>query len=454
MKKIMLTAMLAMMSIGTYAQAASTAFADNDDVVVDTTAVAVEEDLYDYITPETMKAAKKGDVEAMYLVATGLQRTEGFPKGLKKAAKWYKKAAKKGHVQSMMELGHIYLFALPTYNDEKSGREKKNPFNKPADGIAWFVKAAEAGNLKGYTSIGDFYLYHRDQETDNETGIEWYKKAAEAGSMEATVELGKIYLLMEENPAEAKVWLEKAASMGDVEAMSMLAHNYLEEKTFGIDYEKGMMYLKRVAESGDINAMLLMGRYYCEGEVVTMNVVEGKRWFTKAEQELLKYTPCDVSDEYLQLTKWHMTGVGKMKADKAKADLLLNLLKASKCSSILSYVGDWYYDGEDGIKKSYLEAIKWYKLGAECGDTESMAKIGTMYYNGDGVLANAKEAVKWFEKAGINGCYGLGLCYYHGSGVEKDRDKAIELIKEACIYGNEDAIEFLESIGEEIPELW
>lgn len=98
--------------------------------------------------------------------------------------------------------------------------------------------------------------------------------------------------------------------------------------------------------------------------------------------------------------------------------------------------------------------MRWYKKAAAGNDLYSMYKIGVMYLHGDGVLTNAREAVKWLEKSEWYGYYDLGMCYYNGTGVEKDREHAIELLQRACMAGSEEAVQFLESIGVEPEELW
>ena len=65
---------------------------------------------------------------------------------------------------------------------------------------------------------------------------------------------------------------------------------------------------------------------------------------------------------------------------------------------------------------------------AEQGDAEAQSLLGYMYINGEGVLKDYKEAVKWIRKAAEQGYaeaqYNLGLRYVNGEGVPQDYVRA------------------------------
>ena len=82
-----------------------------------------------------------------------------------------------------------------------------------------------------------------------------------------------------------------------------------------------------------------------------------------------------------------------------------------------------YCDGQ-GVEQNAKEAVKWYRRAAVQGDANAQNSLGYMYDNGKGVLEDDKEAVKWFRKAAEQGFFGaqknLGLMYFKGEGVPKD----------------------------------
>ena len=61
-------------------------------------------------------------------------------------------------------------------------------------------------------------------------------------------------------------------------------------------------------------------------------------------------------------------------------------------------LGDYYYNGE-GLVKNYKEAVKWYTLAANENYAPALKKLGNCYYNGDGVTQNYEEALKKWMKA-------------------------------------------------------
>ena len=57
-------------------------------------------------------------------------------------------------------------------------------------------------------------------------------------------------------------------------------------------------------------------------------------------------------------------------------------------------LGSMYYEGK-GVVKDFMEAVKWTKLAALQGLPLAQYHLGYLYYNGYGVMQDYKEAVKW-----------------------------------------------------------
>lgn len=47
--------------------------------------------------------------------------------------------------------------------------------------------------------------------------------------------------------------------------------------------------------------------------------------------------------------------------------------------------------------------MKWFALAAESGHAQAQFNLGICYYNGEGVLENESEAVKWLKKSAEQG---------------------------------------------------
>ena len=61
-----------------------------------------------------------------------------------------------------------------------------------------------------------------------------------------------------------------------------------------------------------------------------------------------------------------------------------------------------YRKGE-GVLQDYFEAVKWWRLAAEQGDTGAQNNLGTMYLEGNGVLQDNVRAHMWYNIAATEG---------------------------------------------------
>jgi TPR repeat protein len=86
-------------------------------------------------------------------------------------------------------------------------------------------------------------------------------------------------------------------------------------------------------------------------------------------------------------------------------------------------VGTMYYEGL-GVIQDYKVAYSWYDLAAKQGFALSQFSVAFMYYNGQGVAQNYKEALRWFHRAARQGNVraqqSLGAMYFNGEGVSQD----------------------------------
>ena len=97
-----------------------------------------------------------------------------------------------------------------------------------------------------------------------------------------------------------------------------------------------------------------------------------------------------------------------------------------------------YYSAED-----YNRAFPVCSRAAEQGDVLAQFGLGWMYYGGEGVSQNDREAVKWFrlaaEQGNAKGQGGLGLMYALGEGVTQDYQEAYIWLSLAVANGYRDA---------------
>ena len=118
---------------------------------------------------------------------------------------------------------------------------------------------------------------------------------------------------------------------------------------------------------------------------------------------------------------------------------------------IIPIIGNIYYYGQ-GVCVDKKEALKWYLQAAEEGSCLGQFQCGYIYCNGEGgVPKNDHEGFKWYHLAAQQGDakaqLQLACCYIEGAGVNKDIDKAKEWLKKSEQQGNKSAAELLLDIS-------
>lgn len=102
-------------------------------------------------------------------------------------------------------------------------------------------------------------------------------------------------------------------------------------------------------------------------------------------------------------------------------------------------LGVMYYFG-DGVQQDYKEAFKWYSKSAVQGTAAAQGALGTLYYHGKGVSRDHKEALKWYSKSAEQGYVKaqvmLGYMYYNSEGAPQDYVLAHMWFNLAAVQGN------------------
>jgi TPR repeat protein len=82
------------------------------------------------------------------------------------------------------------------------------------------------------------------------------------------------------------------------------------------------------------------------------------------------------------------------------------------------------------------EALKWYRLAAEKGDSKAQFTLGFYYEAERATNPDYKEALKWYRLSAAQGYAGaqnqLGICYNNGLGVKKNPMEAYKWFILAC----------------------
>ncbi len=121
---------------------------------------------------------------------------------------------------------------------------------------------------------------------DKGKAVSWFQKAAELGNLDAMNYLGHIYALgddeIEQDVEKAIYWLQKAAEAGHVDAISRLGDIYRDERFGHVDKEKARTWFLKAAEQGDGGCMWCLGGMYRYGEGVPQDIEKSLDWHRKA----------------------------------------------------------------------------------------------------------------------------------------------------------------------------
>jgi TPR repeat protein len=114
---------------------------------------------------EWLGLAKKDDAMAQYVVGHLYEKGDGVKKNDAEAAKWYRKADKKGLSDATALLGVLYL----------EGRGVKQSNKK---GIAFLKKAAKRGNIRARFNLGKAYNVGKHVKKNIVVSYMWFYLAA------------------------------------------------------------------------------------------------------------------------------------------------------------------------------------------------------------------------------------------------------------------------------------
>ena len=110
-----------------------------------------------------------------------------------------------------------------------------------------------------------------------------------------------------------------------------------------------------------------------------------------------------------------------------------------------------YYYGKNGKNKDDEAAAQWYLKAAEQGHVESYYCLGSMLKE----VCELEDAIGCFQEAAELGYaaaqYELGVAYSLGLGIEQNNEESMKWYRKAAEQGHEEAIGFLEELGERVP---
>jgi TPR repeat protein len=365
--------------------------------------------------------------------------------------------------------------------------QKKDTIN---NNIEQLTKQAKEGDSVAQYQLGCCYYYGKNIKKNKKEGLKWLNESSKRGYDKAKMELAKIELektnIEEDNfissSQDDSLYIEEQKNLakhGNIEAQNNLGDcYYYGNHEIKRDYKEAIKWYRKAAERGYAKSQYMLGYCYYHGQGVEEDHDEAILWYRKAADQ--GYEDAQKELYRIQLSETQIN-------DTCNLDGLKDRANSGDAIAQID-LGDIYYYGKCNIKQNYKEAVKWYKMAAEQGNSEAQACLGNCYYFGIGINKNYEEAVNYYRKSanqgdkegesGLGDCYYfgrgvnknyktaveyytksanknktgaqymLGWCYYHGQGVKLNKAEGIRWYKKAAVQKNKDAQHELNNIGE------
>ena len=282
----------------------------------------------------------------------------GTEQNYEESARWFRQAVEDGNPFAAYSLGGQHL--------RGQGVEQSD-----AEAYSLFYLAAtheKQPNAYAQYQLGKMCRDGIGTEVNLEESSLWYAKAY-AGflTMEETMADDKLYYRLgsmnmtgtgtEVDLEKARYYFEKAAEMGNADALYGLGMLYLKPEFSDFDPAKAVEYLEKSATKGNAFAKYQLGKLLCQGELMPKNIARG-------------------------------------------LPLLEEL--AENGVTFASYLAGKVYLKEEGwqdIKK----AILYFRQAAEDGNSFAEYQLGRIYYFGTGVRAEREKGLEYLKEAAAHG---------------------------------------------------
>jgi uncharacterized protein len=223
--------------------------------------------------------------------------------------------------------------------------------------------------------------------------------------------------------------LSKYADNMDGEGYGILGWAYIDDRNTQNDYTKGILLLQEGIKREDPLSHYILGLMNYNGLGMTENDAAALKLFEKT----LDITAED-SEEYIdslaKLGTLHLSGLGTKKNTKKGLALLKDAV-AKGSATAMNVLAKVYFDGTDGVKMDFDEALEYAEMGADAGLAACANIAGSIYYDRE----EYDSALPHLENAADEGYADaqllLGRMYEDGMGVDEDKENAIELYKKS-----------------------
>jgi TPR repeat protein len=332
---------------------------------------------------------------------------------------------------------------------------------------------AQAGDVSAHLPLAQ--LYNREDMAfyDAEKAREYYTLLAHQGETAAYFPLATLHHKTG-NVEEAVTYYEKAAQLGNIRAVKLLAEGYAPKGWGEEDPARQAHWLEVLAKGGDTKAMMQRGFIAMKAQEMT----QAAEWFSRAvtADSSLNYTigkklitlpnPTQAQRNLAKTYLIQAEKAGDTRAvpllKKHTVQQLTTLAQVQQTAALFSQhpeIGDSrlaYRLYSAFLKHNQpKEAIIWLKEAAKRGSLKASNLLADYYRTGQYVAMDMENAHHYTIMAAQRGdnkaAYLAGLNYARGLGVEKDVKQARYWLSKASKGGIKDADAVLSGLSGQQP---
>lgn len=358
------------------------------------------------------ESADSGDVSSMFNYGCHLYEGKGTEVNKEEAAKYFKKAADNGVVEAMCNYGVMLKNGEGVEIDNDEGNkyikmaadegypnalyfyglslENEHP-SKIKECIKYYELAIEKGSIEAMYRYSFFLLMGNGVKKNLKKGNEFLKIVADKGYVSGILTYGVNLIYgngIKRNKKEGLRYLKIGCEKGLIEAMFYYSVAILEDKITSSDEQKeAIKYIKIAIDHDHVKAMNMYGTFLLRGQNVEKNVEKAMHYLKMAADR----GDIDSLQTYFSLI--FEDDISNDISNKAMDEFskMVNELNANAIYVYANFLLN--------VAKNVNKSIKYFKIGAELGEVNSMFQYSLMLYSGIYIQNNNEEAFILMKKA-------------------------------------------------------
>lgn len=332
------------------------------------------------------------DVGRMYLLGQGCEANE------EEAQQWFQNALEAFHkAEQTMEKKEYLRYRIGKCYAYGHGAERNY------EEAAWWFRRAEGNPFAAY-SLGGQYLRGQGVGQSDMEAYNLFYRAATHHNAYAQYQLGRMYrdgIGTAVNPVSSKQWYESAyrgfLAMEQVMADDRLYYRLGSMNLTGtgteLDLGQARYYFEKAAELGNADALYGLGKLYMKPDFPDYDPARAVVYLEQAVEK-------DHAFAKFQLGKLLCQGEFVEK-DITRGLLLLEEL-AQGGVSYAAYIAGKVYLKEEGWK-DVQKAIRCFHMAAEDGNSYAEYQLGKIYYFGNGIRADREKGLEYLNQSAAHG---------------------------------------------------